>query len=205
MTTRRNPRTRQAILDALDRLLDVHQLDDIGVSEILAEAGLASRTTYYRHFGGSDEAFIALAEHALEEIGQEVRLTVSDAQIRSTLALRAAVEHWMQRGRRHRGLARSMITEWPRIPGLKDVYLTFLAELTSCLAAAIDQDRAAGHVVTSLPSRSVAMMTLWSVERAIFAAAIGARGFDSSATTADALVAQYLALVYGLAHSQMMR
>jgi len=205
VTTRRNPRTRQAILDALDRLLDVHQVGDIGVSEIMAEAGLSSRTTYYRHFASSDEAFIALAVHALEEIGQEVRATVSDPEIRCTPALREAVEHWMQRGRRHRGLARNMITEWPRIPGLKSVYVTFLAELTNDLADAIDHDRAARRVVTSIPSRSVAMMTLWSAERAVFAAMIGARGFASSAATADALVAQYLALVYGLTYSQATR
>lgn len=201
MTTGRVPRTRQKILDALDRLLDTRQLSDIGVSEILAEAGLSSRTSYYRHFGSSDDAFIALAQHALEEIDHEVRTAVNDPQIRSTLQLRDAVEHWMQRGRRHRGLTRNMITEWPRIPGLKNVYVTFLADLTSCLADAIDQDRAAGRVVTSLPSRSVAMMTLWSVERAIFAAMIGARGFASSAITADALVAQHLALVYGIKYA----
>jgi hypothetical protein len=92
--------------------------------------------------------------------------------------------------------------QWPRIPGLKTVYVTFLADLTSCLADAIDQDRAAQRVATSMPSRSVAMMTLWSVERAVFATIIGALGFAGSAAIADALVAQYLALVYGLTYSQ---
>jgi hypothetical protein len=82
------------------------------------------------------------------------------------------------------------------------VYVTFLADLTSCLADAIDQDGAAQRVATSMPSRSVAMMTLWSVERAVFATIIGALGFAGSAAIADALVAPYLALVYGLTYSQ---
>jgi AcrR family transcriptional regulator len=62
---------RQSILEALDRLRQHQVLNDIGVSEILSEAGLSSRTTCYRHFGNSNEAFIALAHHAFDEIGAE--------------------------------------------------------------------------------------------------------------------------------------
>jgi TetR/AcrR family transcriptional regulator, ethionamide resistance regulator len=191
-------RTRQRILDALESLLEHQQLDAIGVVEILSEAGISSRTTYYRQFRSRDEAFIALVQHALDEIGAEVIATIDDEQLRCTPRLRDAVEHWMHRGRRHRGLARNMISEWPRIPELKAVYVQFVSDLTTRLAAAIDADRAAQRVVTKLSSRSAAAITLWSAERALFASMVSARGFSDSAATADALVAQHLHFVYGI-------
>jgi AcrR family transcriptional regulator len=193
-----NPQTRQAILDALDRVLEERPLDDIGVAEILAEAGLSSRTTYYHHFGSRDEAFLALARHALSEIGQEVLTAIHDPQTRSKARpLRAAVERWMTRASRHHGLTRSMITEWPRIPELKTVYVAFLKQLSDELAAAIDQDRATGKVATVMASDRLATMLLWTAERTIYATMLGARGFSNPAATADTIVAQHLTLLYG--------
>jgi len=194
-----NPETRQSILDALDRLLQHHVLDDIGVSEILAEAGLSSRTTYYQHFGSRDEAFIALAQHALDEIGAEVTRVIEDPDVRSSIQLRAAVDGWIIRGARHRGLTRSLITEWPRIPELKAVYVAFLGALSARLATTIDDDRSAGRVVTATDSRTLATMVLWSAERSIYAAMAGAIGFADPSAIADTLVAGYLSLIYGLA------
>jgi AcrR family transcriptional regulator len=193
-----NQQTRQAILDALERVLETRNLDVTGVTEILAEAGLSSRTSYYHHFGSRDEAFVALAEHALTEIGNDVRAAIEDPHIRSTAALRDAVDTWIARGRRHGGLARNMITEWPRIPQLKVAYVSLLAQLSSQLAVAIDTDRRAGRIITPLPSQVLAATVLWSAERAVYATMVGARGFSSTAATADALVAQHLALVYGV-------
>jgi len=193
-----NPETRQSILDALDRLLQHQVLDDIGVSEILTEAGLSSRTTYYQHFGSRDEAFIALAQHALDEIGAEVTKVIEDPNGRSSIQLRAAVDGWIMRGARHRGLTRSMITEWPRIPELKTLYLASLGDLSARLATAIGDDRSAGRVVTPTDNRTLATMVLWSAERSIYAAMAGANGFADPAAVADSLVAAYLSLIYGI-------
>jgi AcrR family transcriptional regulator len=193
-----NPETRQSILDALDRLLQHHVLDDVGVSEILREAGLSSRTTYYQHFGSRGEAFIALAVHALDEIGAEVTRALNDPNIRSSIQLRAAADGWIIRGARHRGLTRSLITEWPRIPELKTVYLASLGQLSTHLATAIDEDRSAGRVVTPTDSPALAAMVLWSAERSIYAAMAGATGFADPSAVADTLVAGYLSLIYGV-------
>ncbi len=196
-----NPGTRQAILDALDRLLQHHVLDDIGVSEILTEAGLSSRTTYYQHFGSRDEAFIALAQHALDEIGAEVTRVIEDPSVRRSVQLRGAVDGWMVRGARHSGLTRSLITEWPRIPGLKAIYVAFLGDLSTRLASTIDEDRSAGQVATQTNSRTLATMVLWSAERSIYARMVGAEGFSDPTAVADSLVAAYLSLVYGAVSS----
>jgi AcrR family transcriptional regulator len=192
-----NPATRQAILDALDRILERHPLDAVGVAEILAEAGLSSRTTYYQHFGSRDEAFAALVENALTEIEREVKAAVDDPDVRRSPALRDAVELWIERGSRHRGLARSMIAEWPRIPDVRQLYLAFMSRLSKRLGKAIDNDRDDGLVATTMPSDRLATMVLWSAERALYAATEGARGFEDPRAVADALVAAHLAVTYG--------
>jgi TetR/AcrR family transcriptional regulator, ethionamide resistance regulator len=193
-----NPQTRQTILDALERTLESHALDDIAVTDILAEAGLASRTTFYQHFGGRDDAFIALVSRALNEIHDEVTAAIQDPAVRRTPQLRKAAHHWMVRGGRHRHLAVNMLLEWPRIPEFGKIFMAFMTGLAEQLATAIEEDRRAGLVVTTLPSIAAASMALWSAERAMYATMIGAHGFASSADTADALVAQHLALVYGV-------
>ncbi|MCV7412544.1 TetR/AcrR family transcriptional regulator [Mycobacterium florentinum] len=193
-----NPQTRQAILDALERTLENRPLGEIAVTDILAEAGLSSRTTFYQHFGGRDEAFVALVGRALNEIGNEVTAVIHDASVRRTPLLRKAVDRWMVRGGRHWHLARNMLLEWPRIPEFREIFVAFMTGLSEQLAAAIDEDRRAGLVVTAAPSSTAASMALWSAERAMHATMVGAYGFASSAATADALVAQHLALVYGV-------
>jgi AcrR family transcriptional regulator len=193
-----NPQTRQAILDALERALETRPLGEIGVTDILAEAGLSSRTTFYQHFGGRDEAFVALVGHALNEIADEVTTAIHDPSLRRTPLLRKAVDRWMVRGGRHRHLARNMLLEWPRIPEFREIFVAFMTGLSTQLAAAIDEDRREGLVVTAVPGSAVASMALWSAERAMHATMVGAHGFASPAATADALVAQHLALVYGV-------
>ena len=42
-------RTRQIMLDAVKKLLEKHQIDDITVQDIIDEAGVA-RTTFYKYF-----------------------------------------------------------------------------------------------------------------------------------------------------------
>lgn len=194
-----NPQTRQAILDALERTLESRPLGEISVTDILTEAGLSSRTTFYQHFGGRDDAFVALVGHALNEIENEVTPVILDPGVRRTALLRKAVDRWMVRGSRHRHLARNMLLEWPRIPEFREIFVAFMTGLSAQLAAAIEEDRRAGLVVTAVPSSAAASMALWSAERAMHATMVGAHGFASSAVTADALVAQHLALVYGVA------
>jgi AcrR family transcriptional regulator len=193
-----NPRTRQALIDALSRLLETRPLEEVSVAEILSAAGHSSRTTFYKHFATRDEAFIALADDTLQEVRKIVDTVVRDRTVRRSHQLRQAVSLWMQRAARHRGLTFSIISEWPRIPQLKEIYLRFMADLVADAATAIDEDRDAGLVCSSLPSDRLAAMVLWSAERAVYATLINAEGFTDADAVADVLVAMHLATIYGV-------
>ena len=193
-----NPRTREALLYALSRLLERKPLAAITVAEILSEAGHSSRTTFYRHFESRDEAFIALCEETLAE-GRAIFETVfEDPQVRRSSEMRQATTLWMSRADRHRGLLFNILTEWPRVPRLKDLYLEFMDELIEIVARGIEEDGKAGHVISRLPASHLAAMTLWSAERAVYATLVGAEGFADSHAVADVLVGTHLGIIYGV-------
>lgn len=193
-----NPRTRQLILDALSRLLEAKPRERVSVADILTQAGLSSRTTFYKHFASRDEAFIALADSSLREVRTIVNTVIRDPRARRSAELRQAVSLWMQRAARHRGLTFSVISEWPRVPELKDIYLQFMANLGDDAAHAIEEDRRAGLVHSSLPADRLAAMILWSAERAIFATLSKSEGFADAHAVADVLVAVHLGVIYGV-------
>lgn len=64
---RRVLRSRKAIIDAFDRLLEEKELDQITVSAIAREANI-DRKTFYVHFGTIDGLLDALAEERVDEI-----------------------------------------------------------------------------------------------------------------------------------------
>lgn len=64
---RRVLRSRKAIIDAFDRLLEEKSLDQITVSAIAREANI-DRKTFYVHFGTIDGLLDALAEERVDEI-----------------------------------------------------------------------------------------------------------------------------------------
>jgi TetR/AcrR family transcriptional regulator, ethionamide resistance regulator len=193
-----NAASRQPILDALERLLARQPLDAISIPDILTEANLASRTSFYRTFASRDEAFMVLATHALDEIAREVETALEDRELRRSPELRPSIDRWITRATRHPGLTRSIVSEWPRIDELKTAYLGFMARLGTTLAAAIQEDRTAGHVANPLPAQQLAALILWSVERAVYATMLGARGFGHAPTTTDVLLRTYLQTIYGI-------
>lgn len=200
-----NPATRTAIIDAFSRLLEDRPLSDIGVPAVLTEAGIASRTTFYRSFESRDAVFGALAERGLAETARVVRAVIDDPRARRSPELRQAVTTWMSRGSRHRGLVFTMVAEWPRIPELRQVYRPFIDDLVGRLGAAIEEDRAAGLVRSSAPGERLAAMSVWAAERAIYASGIGAEGTGDGHAVADVLVATHLAVVYGVALPDVVR
>lgn len=64
---RRVLRSRKAIIDAFDKLLEEKELDQITVSAIAREANI-DRKTFYVHFGTIDGLLDALAEERVDEI-----------------------------------------------------------------------------------------------------------------------------------------
>jgi AcrR family transcriptional regulator len=92
----RQVRTRQALAEALVRLLERKELGDITVAELCREAGV-HRTTFYGHFDGVPEFALAEFSRGIDEIstvdvevGAETSVHVAERYLDS---LREILEH----------------------------------------------------------------------------------------------------------------
>lgn len=75
---RRILRSRKAIVEAFDRLLETQDLNQITVSAIAREANI-DRKTFYVHFGTIDGLLDALAEERVDEILDAMEEAIGDA------------------------------------------------------------------------------------------------------------------------------
>lgn len=75
---RRVRRSRRAIIEAFERLIESTELDDITVSAVAREADV-DRKTFYQHFGTIDGLLDAIADEAVSKILDEVEHETRDS------------------------------------------------------------------------------------------------------------------------------
>jgi len=90
--------TRQKLLDATKRLLDAKALREIRVIEIARDVG-ASPATFYQYFKDVEEAVLALAEHASQEMPAVAQLLTGSwsgepGLERARALVTAFIDHW---------------------------------------------------------------------------------------------------------------
>jgi AcrR family transcriptional regulator len=108
-TARLRPNAREALLDALERLLDRSDLSDVSADAVSREAGLA-HGTFYRYFRNRDDAIRALTARLREAVAGELGL-LDDPPADKTTA-RTALRMWTAAALRartqHHGLVRAL-------------------------------------------------------------------------------------------------
>jgi len=187
---------RRALLDATERLLQEGTLDDLSVARILEEAN-ASRATFYFYFASKDDAFVALLEDVMADMVPRFEAIMGDVERRRSPRLRDDVAAWLSVPPPHRAVIRGAVEEWPRRPELREPYLSRQTRLAAAIARAIDEDRAAGVALESIPSAQLAAGWIWTMERAWYQAVGGAEHLDDLPAINDALAATLVAAIYG--------
>jgi AcrR family transcriptional regulator len=187
---------RAAILEATQRLLQDHGLDELSVAQILTEAGV-SRATFYFYFASKDDAFIALLTDVMSDLIPRFEAIFGDVERRRSPHLREDIAEWLKVEPPDQVIVRSAVEEWPRRPELRESYLQGRRRLVRALSTAIDQDRRAGVAVKSIPSAQLAAGWMWMMERAWYEAVGGATHLRDLPAVRDALAAALVAAVYG--------
>jgi len=67
----RRDRTRQALIDAGERLIAKSSVSAVSIDEIVAEANVA-KGTFYNHFADKDELFTAIVDFVREEVHSHI-------------------------------------------------------------------------------------------------------------------------------------
>ncbi|MFP6625390.1 MAG: TetR family transcriptional regulator [Myxococcota bacterium] len=140
-------KTRQRLLDATAQLLVERSVLDIAVVEIARKAG-TSPATFYHYFKDVDEAALALAEQAADEMPALVELIDANWSGRQGLetarsVARAFMEHWSAH---HAVLLIRNLSADKGDRRFQQVRRTALAPVLDHLAARISEAQEAGRV-----------------------------------------------------------
>ena len=165
--------TRQAIVEATERLLDTTTLSELNVAAILTESGI-SRATFYAYFTSKYGPVAALLEQTMDAIYDSVSAFTARHDDRDgPAALDEGLEGAARLFRDHRTVPRAVVEHWHEVPELRTLWLGVMDRFTEAFAAQIDRERAAGHAPPGLPSRELAGSLIWSSERCLYIAGLG--------------------------------
>jgi AcrR family transcriptional regulator len=184
-------------LAATTELLRIVPLADLSVAQILVTGGVG-RTSFYEHFSSKDDVLVKLVRTISEEIADEIAPLFDRRERSIDDVYREALDTWMHIGARYGPLLVAATEEWPRIPELRRLWFSMLADFSRRLAALIDRDRAAGIAPPGADSEALASSLTWATERAFH---IAMSGYDPTLTDVDAiiepLVQLHVSTIYG--------
>ena len=199
------PRSHQGTTDAettifaaTERLLSEVPLHDISVADIISEAEI-SRATFYFYFSSKFAVVTGLLARVMEEIYDTVRPFVErEADDESEEALRrslnAAVKVWAD----HRPVLRATHEHWHAVPELRERWLAVVELFTNAVASQIDRERRAKTAPPGPDSRQLAAALLWSTDRCLYVAAVGADPrLPSEKDVVEPLIRLWLGALYG--------
>jgi AcrR family transcriptional regulator len=163
---RRGALTRRRLLDATAELLGNHGIRDLRVVDIAREVG-SSPATFYQYFRDVEEAVLALAEEAGDEIMPlAARL---DPRWDATHGLddaRALVAGFIDYWDRHRAVLRTRnLAAQEGDERFREIRHRTLAEFMARLTAKISEARAAGRVVDEMSPLAASAALVALMER----------------------------------------
>jgi AcrR family transcriptional regulator len=194
----RDGEARSGILRATEQLLQTQPMRDLGVTQILEEAGI-SRFTFYAYFDSKYAVLTELAGNLMEEIYGSIgpflqRPRDSSPQDSLRAALVAGCGVW----REHRAVFGAIAEHWHAVPELGAMWLDVMERFTTAMAAEIERERRTGLAPKGAPARPLAASLLWSSAQCMYVAGLGVDPdlADETAGT-KAVVALWLGAVYG--------
>jgi AcrR family transcriptional regulator len=188
--------SREALLRALERLLEYRRLDELTVVELTEEAGV-SRATFYVNFESKHAAVAARAERLMEQIYE----LWSPWLVGSKAGDRAALEElWMSSialWRRHRALLMAAAEAWRSDASVSDHWVRQMQGYAGKVRDHIDAARAAGRASTQPDSAALATALVWLNESAMYLSFANAEGEPTDdRRLARALVLIWLRAIY---------
>lgn len=153
MSTRvSSAKARERIVGAAERLLRDRPYRDLGVDQVMAEAGL-SRTVFYRHFDGLAAVVLAL----LGQITDELRDTLVSQEMEDILA--AAVQMFA----RHGPFLRAVMEAASHDAEIEAAYEAMVARFTAIMTGQFEQGIREGRVAPGDPGELARAMNLMNI------------------------------------------
>ena len=158
---------------ATGRLLGRRRLEEITVSEIIAEAGV-SRASFYIRFESKYAVVGALATAATAEVYEALWKPFLDGEEPLTEAV--LVDHWhatLERWGERRAVLVAAAASWRADPRAIDEWRELWAAYASDLRAFIERARARDHASDGIDAATLAVLLTWMHENVLYLAFTG--------------------------------
>jgi AcrR family transcriptional regulator len=188
--------TREAVLDAAERLLAECRLDELTVVDLIQEAGI-SRASFYVHFECKHAAVAALAQSVMEEIHDLWYPWLAGEEPAESAILEAV---WLQSialWREHRSVLMAAAEAWRGDAAVSDAWGLLMQRYALSVRGYIEGARAA-HAAPAEPDADLlAMALVWLNESALYLAFNGAAPeAEDDRRLARTLTAVWLRVIY---------
>lgn len=188
-------RIRTEILAATRRLLDTHAFTDIGVADILREAGVA-RGSFYFYFARKHDVLAELMRTAIatgHEASQSwIEKPTGDRREAVRASITAGAELWAAQA----PVLRAVVEQSHVDAELGDLWRNLMASFVSATVTQIDAERAAGLITTDLDSETLAATLTWLGERLYYLAAKDVPPFNDRDKLVDTLTHTWMSVLY---------
>src|SRR5207244_12886941 len=200
MEHRQNTRaqqTRERLRAAAHRLFLQQGYQATSIDAILAEAGISSKETFYRHYASKEALFVDVLNHlTMEQPGFSEKLAdlpaphdLASLQEALTQLSREILSMMCQPG--YLPLVRMIISETPRFPQLGTLFFSTVTQRGIAIITALLQAARAHQIIVDIDFDAVARMLLggllsYAITGLIFA---GAQTQPPPLERADALIA----------------
>jgi TetR/AcrR family transcriptional regulator of autoinduction and epiphytic fitness len=169
MNTQANKRAQQTherLRETAQRLFLQQGYQSTSVDAILAEAGISSRETFYRHYVGKEELFVDVLSHlTMEQPGFSEKLAALP-RVHDLSTLRQAFTElarellFLMNQPEYQALMRITIAEAPRFPQLGPLFFAAIPQHALSLIMALLQEAKEQQIITDVDFEAMARVLL---------------------------------------------
>ena len=190
-------RRREAILDAVEELLSQGSIADLSVERIASAAGI-SRSGFYFYYESKYAALGDALSGVWEQMSQAAGAFFGGSDEPPTVYVQDAIRGVADLWRRHEALLVGMFEASASDPGARGIWEAWLDRWGTAIAERIRVERDAGRAPAAPPDADALARTLLLMnERVLYDDRRRNPSAEPSAVTVDALVAVWLAAVWG--------
>ena len=185
------PDTREAILSAVEQLLESRRLDELTVVDLIQAAGI-SRATFYMYFESKHAAVAARAEGVMEQIHDIWAPWLDRAGPGDAAALEQIWLDSIALWREHRALLMAAAEAWRSDLVVSELWSVLMRRYADTVAGHIKRAQAAGAAPPSPDAGILATLLVWLNESALYLAF----GSSDPAPEDDARLARALSAIW---------
>ena len=196
---RRGPRKgdlkEEAILATCERLLAERPLNEIGVDELAAGAGI-SRPSFYFYFESKSAVLRALVERVADEMYAEserwLARETEPPELNVSRSIGAAAALW----RDHGPVLRAAVQTWGSVPEMRAFWEDTVRRFVEQSAERISEKRASGAAPPGPDPEALAIALIWMNERCFYVNSLGADPALSDDELVPTLTAIWLRAIF---------